>query len=184
MSTRAHELAIQFEQANDDFITFISGLSEDEWLRVCPDEERTIAALSYHVAGGYVFEIGAFRGIAEGKDLPVVAKETLDRMNADGGAKFAEADRSETIEKLRHDGAIAAEFVRSLTDDQLQRVGAYIDWVPPMSVEKWIEHVLIGHIRMHKQVCKPWWIMKRRHRHDQRIWSQLKGANHGAESDL
>ena len=150
MSTRAEQLASQFAQANDDFITFISGLSDDAWLRVCPNEERTMAALAVHVAGGYLFEISAFRSIAEGQDLPVLAKETLDRMNAEGGEKFAEADRSVAVEKLRHDGAIAAEFVRSLSDEQLQRVGAYIDWVPPMSVEKWIEHVLIGHIRMHK----------------------------------
>ena len=87
MSTRAEQLASQFEQANEEFITFITGLSAEEWLTVCPTEERTLAALAYHVAGGYLFEINAFRAIAEGQDLPVLAKETLDRMNAEGGSE-------------------------------------------------------------------------------------------------
>jgi len=150
MSARAQELASLFEQTNEDFISFITGMSESDWLTVCPNEERTVAALAFHVAGGYSFELRAFAGIANGDEQPIVTKEYLDRVNAQDGARFAHADRAATIELLRTDGRTAAEFVRSLNDEQLKRVGAYIDWVPPMSVEKWIELVLIGHIRMHR----------------------------------
>ena len=89
------------------------------------------------------------RAIADGQPLPVVAREQIDRNNAAGGERFVDADRGETLEILRRDGETAARFVAGLTDEQLQQVGAYVDWVPAMSVEKWIEHVLIGHIRGH-----------------------------------
>ncbi len=62
MASRAAELARQFEAANNELIEFVNGLSDEEWGRVCPNEERTIAALTFHVAFGYPFEIRVFRG--------------------------------------------------------------------------------------------------------------------------
>ncbi len=149
MSLRAQELAQYFERANNEFITFVTRLSDEEWRRMCPNEKCTIAALARHVAGAYLFELRAFRSIAEGAPLPIISKEQIDQSNADGGLKNAAADREETLEMLRRDGATAADFVRGLSDEQLQRVGAYVDWVPAMSVGQWIENVLFGHIRGH-----------------------------------
>ncbi len=149
MSLRAQQLESQFREANEEFSTFLAGLTDADLSRVCPNEQRTIAALARHVAGAYRYELRYFQGIADGAPLPVVAREQIDRNNAAGGERFVDADRGETLEILRRDGETAAQFVAGLTDEQLQQVGAYVDWVPAMSVEKWIEHVLIGHIRGH-----------------------------------
>jgi hypothetical protein len=150
MSPRAQALAEEFERVNEEFSAYLSQLSEKEWLTVCPNEERTVAALAHHVAAGYLFELRSFKGIAAGEPLPVVTKEYLDSSNAELGEKHANVDRGEVLAMLRQSGAVAAEFVRGLSDEQLQRVGEYIDWVPAMSLEQWIERVLIGHIQMHE----------------------------------
>ncbi len=149
MSLRAQELAQNFERANNEFIAFVVRLSDDEWRRMCPNERRTVAALAHHVAGGYLFEIRSFKGLADGQPLPTVTKEYIDRVNAEAGARDGEASRDQTLAMLRRNGRTAADFVRGLSDEQLQRVGAYVDWIPPMSVDQWIENVLLGHIRGH-----------------------------------
>lgn len=150
MSPRAKALAQRFEETNADFMRFMDGLTDEEWARHCPNEERSVAALGAHVAGAYLFEIRAFQGIAENQPQPAVEKEWLDRLNAENGAKNIRAGRDVVLGALEENGARAAEWVRGLTDEQLGRVGAYIAWVPPMSLERWIEQVLIGHIRGHR----------------------------------
>jgi hypothetical protein len=149
-SPKAQSLAEQFSLANEAFMSFVEGLSDEELRRVCPNEQRTLAALARHVAGGILFELRSFKGIANGVPLPVVTKEQIDRLNAEHGEQFTNADREETLEMLRENGKTAVEWASGLSDEQLQRVGAYIDWVPEMTLEQWIERVLIGHIRMHQ----------------------------------
>jgi DinB superfamily len=150
MSPRAEALARSFEDTNADFMRFMAGLTDEEWAQHCPNEERSVAALGFHVAGAYLFEIRAFQGIADDQPLPTVEKEWLDRLNAENGAKNARAGRDAVLAALEENGATAAEWVRGLTDEQLERAGAYVDWIEPMSLELWIEHVLIGHIVGHR----------------------------------
>lgn len=149
MSRRAHTLAEQFEQANAEFMSFVARISDDEWRLLCPSEGRTVAALAHHVAAGYPFEIRVFNAIVAGKPLPVLSRAALDAMNAADGVAHAGSDRAETLELLRANGASAATFVRDLNDDDLTRTGAYIEGILAMSVDQWIERVLIGHIRGH-----------------------------------
>ena len=149
MSSRAQALSQQFVQANDEFVRFVERLSDDDLRRVCPDEQRTLAALARHVAGGYLWELRYFKAIADGDPLAVVTRAQLDHSNAESGEQYANADRNETLELLRRDGETAAQFVAGLTDEQLSQVGEYIDWIPRMSIDQWIERVLIGHIRGH-----------------------------------
>lgn len=150
MSPHAEALAHRFEETNADFMRFVTGLTDGEWSRHCPNEERTVASLAAHVAGAYLFEMRAFQGIADDQPLPVVQKEWLDRVNAENGAKNARVERDEVLRSLEENAAKAADWVRGLKDEQLERTGAYIDWVPPMSLERWIERVLIGHILGHR----------------------------------
>ena len=70
MSGRAHALAEQFEQANAEFMSFVAGMSDDEWRLVCPSEGRTLAALAHHVATGYPFEIRVFDSDRRRKAAP------------------------------------------------------------------------------------------------------------------
>ncbi len=149
MSLRAKQLESQFRAANDEFMRFVESLLDEDLRRVCPDEKRTLAALARHVAWGYLVELRYFRAIADGEPLGVVTKAQVDRTNAENGEQHADSDRSETLVILRRDGETAARFVGGLTDEQLSRVGQYVDWIPTMSVDQLVERVLIGHIRGH-----------------------------------
>ena len=50
MSERATTLAERFERAHREFLTTVVELTETEWTLRCPNEARTIAALTRHVA--------------------------------------------------------------------------------------------------------------------------------------
>jgi hypothetical protein len=45
----------------------------------------------------------------------------------------------------------AASVIASLSDEQLGRTGRYIQEAPEMSVQQWLERVLLGHIATHKR---------------------------------
>src|SRR5687768_6231046 len=126
MSERALSLATRFEHANDRFIAFAEGLSEGQWVTLCPSEERTVAALAHHVAWGYDAEMEAFGSFARGEESWTPwTREGLDGSNAKLGAEFAECSQAETVALLRHSGARAASAVRALTDEELDRSGTY-----------------------------------------------------------
>ena len=149
MSARAQSLADLFERTNNELIQFATSLSGADWMRYCPNEERNIAALVYHVAVGYPFELRVFKAIAAGDPLPNLSRADLDAMNAEDGEAHANEEREETLDLLRRNGAQAAEWVCGLNDDDLRKTGEYIEGIPEMTIEQWIERVLIGHIGMH-----------------------------------
>ena len=149
MSQRARDLAERFEQASESFAVAMGALSDAEWRTLCPGEARTVAALAHHVAFGYVVEIAAFRAMALGQPVEGWTREGLDRVNAELGQEYAECDQAETIARLRREAAAAVAFVRGLTDEQLARSGVYLQGVPAMTVDRWIERVLTGHPAAH-----------------------------------
>lgn len=149
MSERAQELAGRFERANEEFIGIVERLSAAEWATECPEERRTVAALARHVAFGYELEARYLRAIASGRPLPAVSRERLDAINAEHGEQYAHCEKAEALDALRREGAATAAFLRGLSDEELQRSGDYVEWLPSWTVDTWIERVVIGHIATH-----------------------------------
>src|SRR5262249_51980681 len=102
-------------------------------------------ALARHVAFGYVVEREAFEAMAEGRPARTWTRAGVAAINAEGGARYADCDRAEAVRLLRRHSAEAAAFVRSLADEQLARSGVYVEDLPTMTVDEWVERVLIGH---------------------------------------
>jgi hypothetical protein len=148
-SSRAKKLALQFERANEAFISYVRALSQEQWLTLVPGEERTVAALGHHVGWDYAFEISAFEVIAAAREPTPVTRAHLVDINAVNGAEYAEVLQPEVVALLRRNGEGASAFVRALSKEQLECRGRYLDHVPAMTVEQWIRRVLIGHIEMH-----------------------------------
>ncbi|HEV2109042.1 MAG TPA: DinB family protein [Thermomicrobiales bacterium] len=149
MSERAQTLADRFEQANEEFVAVVSRLSEAQWRAYCPEEDRTVAALARHVAVGYAVEIDAFRALAEGQPVRTWTRAALAEVNAEDGSAYADCDEAETVQLLQREAAAAAAVVRSLSDEQLARSGVYVEELPTMTVDQWIERVLVGHPEGH-----------------------------------
>lgn len=149
MSERARALADRFERANEEFVAVVAALPEATWRALCPDEGRTVAALARHVAFGYAVEVEAFRAIAEGQPVRTWTRAGLAEVNAEDASRYADCDQAETVALLRRNAAGAAAFVRSLSDEQLARCGVYVEELAALTVDQWIERILIGHPEGH-----------------------------------
>lgn len=152
MTGRAAALAERFEQAAAEFAAAVEGLSDEQWRLFCPDEGRSVGVVARHVAAAIPFEMAIFREIAAGRQPATITWSELDAMNADDAAAWAGCAQNETLALLRDHAAAAAAELRGWDDTQLARTGKYIEEArAPWTVERWIERVLIGHIRGHLQ---------------------------------
>lgn len=149
VSKRAQELASRFEQASDAFVSVVARLDEEQWRVFCPSEGRTVAALARHVAGGYRHQTTAFRSLAEGRPVHTWTWALLDQSNAEDGKTFANCDQGETVRLLQEGARDAVDMIRALSDEQLERTGVYIEELPPMTVDRMIERIMVGHPRSH-----------------------------------
>ncbi|HLF71230.1 MAG TPA: DinB family protein [Dehalococcoidia bacterium] len=151
MTSTAATLADRFEAANQGFIDYISSLTETQWLAPVLIEERSVAALAHHVAWGYEVEINAFYAIATDTPRTPTSLDSLHAHNADEAQEYAEADRDEIVALLRANAAHASTLLRSLTDEQLEKSGVYIEGLRELTVSAWVERVLLGHISSHRK---------------------------------
>jgi hypothetical protein len=148
MSARAKELAARFEQINQDVIDMVSGATD---LSVpCPSEGWTAAAVAAHIGG-------AHRGILEGLIQPIIAGQEVpstvgpsDEGNARQAAANAALPRNQVLTLVRDHGAMATAYLRSLSDDDLDRtVVLPFFGENPVTAANVIERVLIGHAADH-----------------------------------
>jgi hypothetical protein len=149
MSDRAELLARQFEQAHRDLFTLAETLSDTQWLTFIPAEQCTVAALVRHIAVAYRFEIRAFGAVANGSPLTPLTRDVLAQSNAEAASTHANCDRAETLSLLRRNAAHTAAAVRAFTDDHLSRTGRYLDYLPALTLDQWLDRILVGHITSH-----------------------------------
>lgn len=146
MSTRAEDLATRFEQANQSVIEMVSGGDADLGL-TCPAEGWTAAALGAHVGESHYGIVEyLLKPIVAGQEIPPMPADAFDESNAQAAAKNAAQSKDEVLTMLRDHGAMAAAYLRGLSDDDLDRTTKLSFFGDnPVPVSMVIEAVLIGH---------------------------------------
>jgi hypothetical protein len=152
MSDRAATLAAAFERANDDLIAALEGCSADRARRVCEEEGWAVTVAAHHVAVNHPRIVQLVQLIANGQPVPPITREMIDAGNAQHAQECANVSREETLELLRREGKAAADGVRALSDEQLDRTApiAFAGGAPWRAADV-IERVLIGHPTTHGQ---------------------------------
>ena len=143
MGTRAEALAAQLEQANNAVISTVEGLPDAKWRADCANEGRTVGVMAHHIASGHPVLSGFANMIANGEPLPPLTMEMVDQANAQFAAENADRTKDEALALLRSNGEAAANLVRGLSDEQLDR-GATM-FGAPWTTQSLIEAFLIGH---------------------------------------
>ena len=149
MSARAARLADDLQRINQEVMGFVRACSDAEWQRPTRAEGRTVGVTAHHIAIAYPLEVQGIQVIADGENVPVTMDE-VDAFNARHRVQHAACTREDVLSLLETNGAIAAEAVRYLSDEQLSRAGVlrYLS-EQPLTVEQIIEMLLIGHVRWH-----------------------------------
>ena len=121
MSQRTDALANSLEEGARALATFASTLTEQGWQTRLPKDGRKVGVIVHHVATVYPLEIQFAQSVANGKPAGITV-EAVNEMNA-GHAKENDAvTKAETLKLLADNSAGAAAAIRSLTDEELDRV--------------------------------------------------------------
>ena len=150
MNDRAHALADRLERGAEALAAFASSLSDAEWKTQLPNDGRTIGVVVHHVATVYPVEIGLAQALADGHAITGVTWDVIHEMNASHARENGGVTKEETLALLRETSATAAQAVRSLRDDQLDRaatVSLYAD--APLTCQFMLEDHAVRHSYHH-----------------------------------
>ena len=155
MSKRANILAKRIEQGANNFSQFIAALTDVEWQTICQPDKRTAGVIAHHVASSYPGELQVVRMLAAGQPLTNFTDEMLNQLNFQHAQANADANRQETIELLRRNSLTAAEAVRNLNDEQLDRAAPIsLNADAPLTAQFFVETHLIAHSYHHLKNLK------------------------------
>jgi DinB family protein len=149
MSTRAEALAARVEQGTQALASFAEGLSNNEWQTIC-DDGRPAGVLVHHVASQLIGETDVMKQMAAGEAFTGVNWAMVDEGNATHAKTHASCSQQEAAELLRRNGALAAEAIRALRDEQLDMVtpnSLHAD--APVTTQFWIENHPLAHAYRH-----------------------------------
>lgn len=150
MNQRAQALADRLEQGAEALASFADTLSDTEWHMPLPHDGRAIGVVVHHVASVYPVEIGLAQALANGQPISGVTMDVIHDMNATHARENAGVTREDTVALLREASAAAAQAVRALRDDQLDRAAAvslYAD--APLTCQFMLEDHAVRHSYHH-----------------------------------
>jgi uncharacterized damage-inducible protein DinB len=150
MGQRVEALAAELQRVNGELEQAIETCSDDDWRRVCSGEGWSVGVAARHVAVTHESIAGLVQAVANEQPVPPITPEMLDAYNAQHAAEFANCTREEVLALHRRGARAAADAVRGLGDEQLDRTAPIpIAGGASMSAQQVIEAGLIGHPSEH-----------------------------------
>lgn len=143
---RAQKLADRLLQGADAMISFAENLSEEEWKKSTSGDGRTIGVIIHHVASSYPAEIELAQKLASGKAIEGVTPQLIDTSNAQHAKKHTDISKQATVELLIKNSQNAAEAVKALTDEELDRAAPVsLNSDAPLTAQFFIEDHALRH---------------------------------------
>lgn len=150
MSARAESLANELAAATNEVTEFIDAVPDESWLAFCPGDQCTVAALICHIGNSYHGMLAnVIQPVAETQSRPDFDVEALHAWNAQAAQQYAAATKDEARAILATHSAPAIDYVRNMTDEQLDTTFTAVFGPEPLSLESMVTGGLIGHPRGH-----------------------------------
>ena len=145
-ATRADLLADRLELGARALADFASTLDDAQWQRRVPKDGRKIGVTVHHVASMYPLEIDLARTLAAGEPISGLTWDDVAAVNAAHAAQFDGVTREEAIALLRKNSAAAADAIRDLTDEELDRAATVsLNSDAPLSCQFFLEDHAVRH---------------------------------------
>jgi uncharacterized damage-inducible protein DinB len=155
MSSRAADLADRLEAANVAVIEAVQESSEADWQRVTSSEGWSVGVTARHIAISHLPIMGLVELVATGGEVPPITMDMFHAGNAQHAQEHASCTREEVLEILRRDGQAAADKLRGLSDEQLERKASMaFAGGAEMSAQQIVEGILLGHPAQHLESIK------------------------------
>lgn len=121
MSQRTNALANSLEEGARALASLANTLTEEQWQSRHPKDGRKLGVIVHHVATVYPLEIQFAQSVVSGKPAGITG-EDVNEMNAAHARENDVVTKEETLKLLVNNSAAAAAAIRSLTDEELDKV--------------------------------------------------------------
>jgi hypothetical protein len=146
MGRRASNLADRIEQGAGALAGYAEGLSEAQWRRPVLPDGRTVGVIIHHVASVYPLEIQLAQTLAGGQPITGATWAGIAEMNAQHARDHGAVGKAETLALLRLNSQVAAEAVRALADEDLDRAAPVsLNADAPLTAQFFIEDHALRH---------------------------------------
>jgi hypothetical protein len=143
MSKRAIDLAERFKAFNRELIGFVENCSDENWRKVCPEEQWSVGVVARHIAASHYGALGLAKMMVAGEKLPDLTEAVIDRLNSKHAEKHRHCTRDEVLKSLRENGISVAEYVAGLGDTDLDRTGHIPAAGGDMTTEQLIANIIL-----------------------------------------
>ena len=147
----ASDLADEYDAVMADVIAVAGGCSEEDWMTSCINEQRTVGVVFDHIAEGNPQWVAWVQEFLDGRPVEMTL-ETLTQRNAEHARMAAARPRGETVADLKAGSALTSQFLRSLTDEQLERTQEFA-WAGSKTVS-WVANGAVRHPQGHLKSIK------------------------------
>ena len=155
MKQRSDALAERLEQGSRALANFANTLTEEEWQLRIPRDGRTIGVVVHHVASMYPIEIQIAQQAARGEPIVGVTWEIVNDINARHASEHDAVTKAEALDLLRVNSHAAANAIRALSDDDLDRaVPLSLNDDAPLTCQFVLEDHAVRHSYHHLAVIK------------------------------
>jgi hypothetical protein len=149
-SRRANALAERLEQGASALEAVASALTDTEWRTRIPGDGRTIGVVVHHVATMYPLEIQLAQALAAGKPITDVTWDVVNELNARHAREHAAVTTKAAVDLLRRNSAAAADAIRALGDEDLDRAAAVsLNADAPLTCQFFLEDHAVRHSYHH-----------------------------------
>jgi hypothetical protein len=154
--SKAEDLAAELEAASHEFADYVAGLTPEEWRSIAvntpgvtwgEDERRPVGVVAHHVGDMLPMLVERAFLLATAGSVSPMTTADVNGINAKHAAANASPDQAETVALIRDNGSRAAELLRELDDEGLEREGT--TGAGPFTAERLVRRIVIGHISQH-----------------------------------
>jgi DinB family protein len=146
MGKRSDALAERIEQGAVALAKYAEGLSDAQWRQVVRPDGRTVGVIVHHVASIYPLEIQLASTLAGGMPISGVTWAAVAELNAGHAKDNARVGKQEALDLLRKNSKAAADAVRALSDDALDRAAPVsLNADAPLTAQFFIEDHALRH---------------------------------------
>ena len=149
MNERANNLVEKFTSYNNDIISFVESCSDEAWKNVTEGENWPVGVVACHVAKGHYGILAWAKMIVAGEPLPDITMDAIHKMNADQAKENADSTKSEVLDALRKNSSFITDFIKELSEEDLDRTAALSLIDGDVSTQQFIDMFIIETGREH-----------------------------------
>ena len=147
----ASDLADEYDALMADVIAVAGGCSQADWKTSCMNEQRSVGVVFDHIALINPEVVRWVQEFLSGRPVEMTLEGVAQR-NAEHARGAAARPRGETLADLKAGSAHTSEFIRSLTDEQLELTQEFA-WAGTKNVG-WVAGAAVRHPTGHLNSIK------------------------------